>query len=141
MITDGGQGQLGDRAGIAERTVENRDAMAGGSVEIDLVGADTETAQRQQAWRGFKGSCSHLGARTNAGNPGIGEGGVQGRGLERRGMTFNVQSRGQQGRIGHRVEIFKQDGGIGHRALPGLWRQTRRISLHRNIPRRIFARM
>ena len=45
---DLGDHQLDDAAGVGVRRVEDRDAALGGRVEVDLVGADAEAADRDQ---------------------------------------------------------------------------------------------
>ena len=89
-------------------------------VEIDLVGADAETTQRQKFRRRLEGGCGHLGARANSGQTGTGEGGVQFGRLQRGSVAFNAQSCGQQGCIGNGMQVFKQDSGLDHAAFLGI---------------------
>ena len=46
--------QLGHAAGVGERRVEDRDAAAARGVEVDLVGADREAADRDQPVGGLE---------------------------------------------------------------------------------------
>ena len=52
---DLGEGELDDAAGVGERRVEHRDARRCGGRQVDLVGADAERADRDQAVGGLPG--------------------------------------------------------------------------------------
>ncbi|GMA77673.1 hypothetical protein GCM10025880_40900 [Methylorubrum aminovorans] len=58
--------QFGDAAGVREGRVEDRDAAGAGRVEIDLIGADAEAADRDEGRGGVEQARRHLRARTNA---------------------------------------------------------------------------
>jgi len=45
---DFGNDQFGDRSGIGEGRVEDRDTFLGGVGEVDLVGTDTEASDNDQ---------------------------------------------------------------------------------------------
>ncbi len=58
--------EFGHAARIGERRVEHRNAAPARGVEVDLVGADAETSDRDQAVGGGENIGSDLGARTDA---------------------------------------------------------------------------
>ena len=58
--------QFGDGTGVREGRVEDRHAAPLGGVEIDLVRADAEAADRDKAWRGGEDRFGQMRARPDA---------------------------------------------------------------------------
>ena len=69
-----GDNQLRDTAGVGKGRVENCHARAGGGLQVNLVGADTEAAYGHQLFGGGKHILGQLGARAYADKVGIGDG-------------------------------------------------------------------
>ncbi len=68
-----GQHQLGHRTGVGVRRVEHGDTALASSVEVDLVGADAETADSDQFLGAVEDLFGQLGARADADEVGIGD--------------------------------------------------------------------
>ncbi len=64
---------LGDRARVGERRVEHRDAVRVRRLEVDLVGADAEAPEREQAARGLERRALHLGLAADAEHVHVGD--------------------------------------------------------------------
>jgi hypothetical protein len=61
-----GQNQFRHGTGVGVRGVEHGDTALAGSTQVNLVGADAETADRDQLLRVIEDLFGQLGARTNA---------------------------------------------------------------------------
>ena len=72
-----GQYQLSHRAGVRVGRVEHGDTAFAGGVEVDLVGADAEAADRDQFLRAVEDLFGQLGAGANADEVRIGDGPAQ----------------------------------------------------------------
>lgn len=68
-----GQYQLSHRAGVRVGRVEHGDTAFAGGVEVDLVGADAEAADRDQFLRAVEDLFGQLGAGANADEVRIGD--------------------------------------------------------------------
>lgn len=65
-----GDDQLGDRAGVGEGRVEDRNTLLGRELKVNLVGTDTETADGNKVLRLLENASSklRLGTNTNDGD-------------------------------------------------------------------------
>ena len=85
-----GQYQLGNRTGVGVRRVEHGDAALASGVQVDLVGADAETADSDQFLGAVEDLFGQLGARANADEVGIGDLFLQLRIRQGAGEVFDV---------------------------------------------------
>src|SRR5262249_36421718 len=70
---DLGEDELGDAAGVREGRVEDRDAAPVGGLELDLVRADAEAADGEQAPRAGQRRAREAGLRADAEDVHVGE--------------------------------------------------------------------
>ena len=82
--------QLRHGTGVRERRVKDRDTAFCGGIQINLVGADAETANRHQLFRRSNNVFSQLGTGSQANEMGITDGRFQLFGIERAFVKFDV---------------------------------------------------
>ncbi|SAJ27361.1 Uncharacterised protein [Enterobacter cloacae] len=82
--------QLRHGTGVRERRVKDRDTAFGGGIQINLVGADAETANRHQLFRRSNNVFSQLGTGSQANEMGITDGRFQLFSVQRAFVKFDV---------------------------------------------------
>ena len=101
--------QLGHAAGVGERRVEDRDAVAAGGGEVHLVSADAEAADQHQPVGGGEYLGGELGARADAENVNAGQRPGQLRAVQRLGDTLDLRVAGRGEHAGGAVaDAFQQ---------------------------------
>ncbi len=82
--------QLRHGTGVGERRVKDRDTAFGGSVQVDLVGADAEAANSNQLFCRGNHVFSQVGTGSQANEVGITDGGFQLFRVQRTFVKFDV---------------------------------------------------
>ena len=96
-------GEFGDAAGVGEGRVEDGYAAQAGGVEIDLIGADREAADGEEALGGGEDRLGELGARADAEDMRL---------LDRLDQLGLVKRLRQAGQVGVAGLLQRGDGGI-----------------------------
>ena len=104
-----GQYQLRYRASVGKRCVEYRNTTAGSGLQVDLVGANTETAHGHQLFGSLKYLLCQLGARADTDEVRIGNLLDQLFLAQGMGQVFDIGvTRGVQGINGGLMHAFQQ---------------------------------
>jgi len=118
-----GEHQFGHRASVRVGRVEHCDTALAGGVQVDLVGADAEAADRHQFLRAIEDFFGQLGARADADEVGVSDLALQFVAGERRLDEFDVAVTSRlQGVHGILVDAFEKkeldlalvEGGLAH---------------------------
>ena len=107
---DLGQGDLHDRPGVRERGVERRDTVRGGGLEVDLVGADAERADRDEVRCGLDDAGGHVGLGPDAEDVDALERLDQLGLVHGPGSHGHVDAGGLEDRGGEWVQVFEEEG-------------------------------
>ena len=101
--------EFGDAARVGKRRVEHRNANRARGVDVDLIDANAETANRDQPVGGGEHLGGQLRARTDAENVNAGQRLAQGRALQRLRQAGEIDvARRMEQRHGAIVDVFEQ---------------------------------